>query len=280
MIEIPDEFFKSKWWKDTFKSKCLSSAEAYFDLVSKCCMSETRISYRYLSERWGWATTNVYRFLNNLSQQNLISFSTDKKDGIINIGVPNGTKVEHQMEHQNPDKHWGFSDIDGTPNGTQSGTQEKKKENEKKNPPHPLKEKKNKKEKNERDLPAHAHTHEGEILIDPEEYELSFENFWRLYDKKVGKPNCEKKWNALSKSDRRAAIEYIPLYIAAQPDKQFRKNPQTFLNQKSWNDEIINRTYKPTAAENIAAAQEQCIRDCADMLAGRRYETVQDNLPF
>lgn len=274
MIEIPEEFFKSKWWKETFKSKCLSPAEAYLYLVALCCMNETRVSYRSLSEKWGWATTNVHRFLKNLNEQKLISFDSNKKDGIFNVSVPNGTKVEHQMEHPNPDKHRGFSDTSGTPNGTQSGTQKKKLIKE----TSPIPPKENYQEKNY--ITAHTHTHEEPTVIDPEEYELSFENFWRLYDKKVGKPNCEKKWNALSKSDRRAAIEYIPLYIAAQPDKQFRKNPQTFLNQKSWNDEIINRTYKPTAAENIAAAQEQCIRDCADMLAGRRYETVQDNLPF
>ena len=40
---------------------------------------------------------------------------------------------------------------------------------------------------------------------------------------------------------RRAGIsyEYIPQYKLAQPNKKYRKNPDTFLNGKSWNDELI-----------------------------------------
>lgn len=69
---------------------------------------------------------------------------------------------------------------------------------------------------------------------------IEFEVFWNLYDKKVGdKDKLIKKWLALSDLDRAAAIKYIPGYIASKPDKQFRKDPTTFLNNKSWNDEII-----------------------------------------
>ncbi len=39
---------------------------------------------------------------------------------------------------------------------------------------------------------------------------------------------------------------YIPKYKAAQPNKQYRKNPETFLNNKSWNDELI---YYGTSAD-------------------------------
>lgn len=275
-VEIPVELFSSKSWG---KRRIFSEAEAVIDLCYMTSKGKVNISCRLLADKWLWSFKKVDRLLKKVVASGWFEHSSTKLGSTLQR-VSSDTLNDTLNDTLKPRYIKGFQEVDDTPNDTPSDTQEKKKENEKKNPPHPLKEKKNKKEKNERDLPAHAHTHEGEILIDPEEYELSFENFWRLYDKKVGKPNCEKKWNALSKSDRRAAIEYIPLYIAAQPDKQFRKNPQTFLNQKSWNDEIINRTYKPTAAENIAAAQEQCIRDCADMLAGRRYETVQDNLPF
>jgi len=67
-----------------------------------------------------------------------------------------------------------------------------------------------------------------------------FEEFWILYDKKVGdKVKLEKKWSSLSKQEKEAAMHYIPKYKESQPDKKFRKNPETFLNNKSWNDEII-----------------------------------------
>lgn len=73
--------------------------------------------------------------------------------------------------------------------------------------------------------------------------QISFVDFWELYDKKVGdKKKIEKKWNALSLEIQEKIIEYIPKYILAQPAKQFRKNPETFLNNKSWEDEIIERS--------------------------------------
>ncbi len=74
---------------------------------------------------------------------------------------------------------------------------------------------------------------------------VSFKSFWDLYDKKVSAGKCEPKWNKLKDSDRTAIMEYIPKYKKAQPDKQYRKNPEVFLNNKSWNDEII--TKKDTA---------------------------------
>jgi hypothetical protein len=75
-----------------------------------------------------------------------------------------------------------------------------------------------------------------------ESINIPFADFWELYDKKVGeKTKIEKKWNKLSNADREAVIQYIPKYKSAQPDKNYRKNPETFLNNHSWNDEIIVR---------------------------------------
>ena len=68
----------------------------------------------------------------------------------------------------------------------------------------------------------------------------SFEDFWELYDKKVGKKDLLiKKWLKLSDAERELAMSYIPQYKLAQPNKKYRKNPDTFLNGKSWNDELI-----------------------------------------
>lgn len=76
----------------------------------------------------------------------------------------------------------------------------------------------------------------------------TFELAWNLYDKKVGcKAKLEKKWNSMSQKDRKAAIEYIPLYVISQPNKQYRKNFQTFLNQRGWEDELIGATPPPAA---------------------------------
>ena len=81
--------------------------------------------------------------------------------------------------------------------------------------------------------------------------EYTFDRAWNLYEKKVGcKSKLEKKWNSMSQKDRKAAIEYIPLYVIATEDKKYRKNFQTFLNQRGWEDEIIGAT-PPQASVNI-----------------------------
>lgn len=77
----------------------------------------------------------------------------------------------------------------------------------------------------------------------------SFENFWDDYDKKIGnKGKLSRLWDKLSDDDKLKIKAYIPRYKAAKPDKQFRKNPQTFLNNKGWEDEIIESkpSFEPT----------------------------------
>ena len=69
---------------------------------------------------------------------------------------------------------------------------------------------------------------------------IPFDEFWDLYDKKTGdKTKISKKWNKLSKSIQEEIIDYLPKYKQSQPDKYFRKNPEKFLNNKGWKDEII-----------------------------------------
>lgn len=70
----------------------------------------------------------------------------------------------------------------------------------------------------------------------------SFDDFWNDYDKKRGdKVKLSRKWGKIPDKDKLKIKEYIPRYKAAQPDKQFRKDPGTFLNNKGWEDEIIQK---------------------------------------
>lgn len=67
-----------------------------------------------------------------------------------------------------------------------------------------------------------------------------FEDFWDAYDKKTGpKDKIQKKWDKLHHDIKEKIMAYIPNYKLCQPDKQYRKNPETFLNQKGWEDELI-----------------------------------------
>jgi len=80
------------------------------------------------------------------------------------------------------------------------------------------------------------------ITITKTEVELypSFEDFWDLYDKKTGNKTLIKpKFNKLPQKVKEEILNYLPAYIESTPDKTYRKNPQTFLNNKAWEDELI-----------------------------------------
>ena len=97
------------------------------------------------------------------------------------------------------------------------------------------------------------------IILDKDD-EYTFDNIWNLYDKKVGcKDKLRKKWNSMSKADRKAATEYVPLYVIATEDKKYRKNFQTFLNQRGWEDELIGATPPPVVINEHPSEISQLI---------------------
>ena len=69
----------------------------------------------------------------------------------------------------------------------------------------------------------------------------SFEDFWNLYNKKVGKTKCADKWEKISKSDKELIMKNLPDYLSSIQDKQYQKHPLTYLNNESWLDEVITR---------------------------------------
>ena len=66
-----------------------------------------------------------------------------------------------------------------------------------------------------------------------------FEKFWDLYEKKVGRKRCIKKWSKIKASDREKIIDSLPAYVRSTPDRVFRMNPMTYLNGECWKDEVI-----------------------------------------
>ena len=72
--------------------------------------------------------------------------------------------------------------------------------------------------------------------------EFSFDEVWELYERKGNKKTSERKWANLKNHCREAALKHIPLYVQSTPERQYRKNFETYINQECWNDEIINRS--------------------------------------
>lgn len=70
--------------------------------------------------------------------------------------------------------------------------------------------------------------------------EFSFDKIWDLYGKKRGdKRKLRAKWEKLPRKTREAIFKHVPAYVQSTPDVQYRKDFQTYLNNHSWEDEII-----------------------------------------
>ncbi len=88
---------------------------------------------------------------------------------------------------------------------------------------------------------------------------LDFDNVWELYQKKGNKKTSFSKWNKLSVSKKKLALSHIPEYVQATPDKKFRKNFETYINQEAWNDELPDYLQKtdPTKLYPVSTEEEQ-----------------------
>jgi hypothetical protein len=73
--------------------------------------------------------------------------------------------------------------------------------------------------------------------------------FWELYPKKVASSKCQKKFLALSKRDQGAILEALPvhrrMWDAEGRMRKYIPNPETWLNQRRWEDEISEEDLNP-----------------------------------
>lgn len=105
------------------------------------------------------------------------------------------------------------------------------------------------------------------------EAEKEFERFWVMYDKKTNKVKVKAKFLKLSKADKEKIFATLQAYVDSTPDKTYRKDPLTYLNNQSWNDEIIQRN-------GTRQSTTPTYRQCDDLSQyrdpTRHYETVSD----
>lgn len=73
---------------------------------------------------------------------------------------------------------------------------------------------------------------------------FSFSDFWSLYPNKVAKSKCEKKYYDLKLNEIEKIKETLPMFVNwKQFDGWNHPNPETYLNQKRWNDVLT--PFKP-----------------------------------
>lgn len=103
--------------------------------------------------------------------------------------------------------------------------------------------------------------------------DAEFNKFWDMYDKKRGdKAKVKAKFCKLSRADKDKIFSTLPTYVESTPDKTYRKDPMTYLNNKSWNDEIIDRN--GTRQQSTANRQSNNLSQFRD--PSRHYATESD----
>jgi hypothetical protein len=78
----------------------------------------------------------------------------------------------------------------------------------------------------------------------------SFDIFWNIYDKKVDTKKCREKFLKLTDDEVSIILNVVKKYVDSKTDKQFLKNPLTWLNGKCWNDSIINSVETKISCED------------------------------
>ncbi len=66
-----------------------------------------------------------------------------------------------------------------------------------------------------------------------------FKNAWDNYDKKEDRKRAWQIWEKFDEPTMRAIVKAIPIYVKSTPDKRYRKMFKTYLNNRSWENEII-----------------------------------------
>lgn len=282
--QISNDFFESDYWR---QSRTYNDCEALLDIINQVrfeasehtariggrevtwSQAQWPASVRFLAARWHWTDWRVRTFLSGLRRKGIIETTDDQGVNMITLKKYLILKTEetHTPTHTLNDVE--ISEL--AKKLTQQITQQEAGSHT-----------------------AHTKHNNGNInkdsslrsestLFDMEE-EFPFRDFWELYDKKVGKSDCQKVYAKISLKDRKAIFEYLPKYIQAQPVKQFRKNPLSFLHQRSWEDEIIIRNRNETTSASTGCrtagspTNEQLVNDTYDLInEARARENVDDS---
>jgi hypothetical protein len=113
--------------------------------------------------------------------------------------------------------------------------------------------------------------------------DYQFEGMWEAYGKKGNKKTSRAKFNKLDILDQNLIYDHIPIYVLSTPDKQYRKNFETYLNQECWNDEVItngqqNQPGRTTEGRKLSPAERSRAAAEANRAARARDRGDLDNV--
>lgn len=88
---------------------------------------------------------------------------------------------------------------------------------------------------------------------------IGFEDFWNLYNKKRGKVKTQGYWKKKKFNEETVneVLQKVKVYVA-NTDKQYRKDPERYVRDSCWNDEVIIKSnfnkYGKPEPKNISTA--------------------------
>ena len=98
---------------------------------------------------------------------------------------------------------------------------------------------------------------DGEIPLNSEEINKQFMKWWDLYNKKTDKKKTQKYWTKnIKQKDYEKIMDHTRNYVEST-EKQFRKNPHSYLLNESYENEIIiNEEVKEEQREIIKKSRQ------------------------
>lgn len=84
--------------------------------------------------------------------------------------------------------------------------------------------------------------------------ESDFDLFFKAYDKQEGRVPCQREWHEIDAREYPKILLHVGRYVAATPDKKFRKLPVNYLKDRTWLDAELpkqNETATPKSNNSM-----------------------------
>lgn len=87
-----------------------------------------------------------------------------------------------------------------------------------------------------------------------------FDTFWERYPRRVSKPDALRAWDRMTPDEREAAIEtiglHVQMWVAEGRGTSVIPYPATWLNRKSWDDELLYVAPRPEQTHRPAPGMD------------------------